>query len=129
MKVLFALIVSLAFSPASFSNETQAGYTTSTRCTREEYREEYIPGTRANPGKVRYWTETIEVPCDAYGATVVKEAVPGKIDDNDCSQGSMIGGLLGAGLTMSGTRGKDRWWAVPTGGVVGSMIGCQIDGG
>ena len=52
-----------------------------------------------------------------------------KIDNNSCKEGSLIGGLLGAGVTMSATRGKDRWWAVPAGGAAGAMIGCQIDGG
>ncbi len=52
-----------------------------------------------------------------------------KIDDNSCKEGSIIGGLLGAGITMSATRGKDRWWAVPAGGTAGALIGCQIDGG
>ena len=50
-------------------------------------------------------------------------------DDNSCKEGSIIGGLLGAGITMSATRGKDRWWAVPAGGTAGALIGCQIDGG
>mgnify|MGYP001212634987 CR=1 FL=1 len=52
-----------------------------------------------------------------------------KSDNNSCKEGSVIGGLLGAGVTMSATRGKDRWWAVPAGGAAGAMIGCQIDGG
>lgn len=52
-----------------------------------------------------------------------------KVDNNSCKEGSIIGGLLGAGLTMSSTRGKDRWWAVPAGGTAGALIGCQIDGG
>ena len=52
-----------------------------------------------------------------------------KKDNNSCKEGSIIGGLLGAGVTMSATRGKDRWWAVPAGGAAGAMIGCQIDGG
>tara|TARA_B100000886_G_scaffold172029_1_gene117741 strand:+ start:809 stop:1432 length:624 start_codon:yes stop_codon:yes gene_type:complete len=54
---------------------------------------------------------------------------PKVIDDNSCKEGSIIGGLLGAGITMSATRGKDRWWAVPVGGTAGALIGCQIDGG
>ena len=36
---------------------------------------------------------------------------------------------FGAGIAMSATRGKDRWWAVPAGGTAGALIGCQIDGG
>tara|TARA_B100000579_G_scaffold295900_1_gene246029 strand:+ start:16253 stop:16810 length:558 start_codon:yes stop_codon:yes gene_type:complete len=50
-------------------------------------------------------------------------------DQNDCKEGSIIGGVLGAGLTMSSTKGKDRWWAVPLGATAGSLVGCQIDGG
>ena len=50
-------------------------------------------------------------------------------DNNSCKEGSIIEGLLGAGITMSATRGKDRWWAVPAGGAAGVLIGCQIDGG
>ena len=58
------------------------------------------------------------------------EAKPTKnIDDNDCKEGSIIGGVLGAGLTMSSTNGKDRWWAVPLGATAGSLVGCQVDGG
>ena len=52
-----------------------------------------------------------------------------KIDENDCKEGSIIGGVLGAGLTMSSTKGKDRWWAVPLGATAGALVGCQVDGG
>jgi len=52
-----------------------------------------------------------------------------KIDDNDCSEGSVIGGILGAGIALSSSRGKDRFWAVPAGGTAGALIGCQVDGG
>tara|TARA_Y100000589_G_C27056983_1_gene589746 strand:+ start:628 stop:978 length:351 start_codon:yes stop_codon:yes gene_type:complete len=90
-------------------------------CTRTEYREEYIPGTKANPGYVRNYEVDVEVPC---GGTQLQNA-----DVNDCSEGSFIGGLLGAGLAVSSSRGKDRWWAVPAGGTAGALIGCQVDGG
>ena len=52
-----------------------------------------------------------------------------EVDNNDCSEGSVAGALLGGGLAGFGSRGKDRWWAIPGGAVLGSMIGCQIDGG
>ncbi len=60
---------------------------------------------------------------------IVQPIEPPPGDDNSCKEGSIIGGLLGAGITMSATRGKDRWWAVPAGGTAGALIGCQIDGG
>ena len=40
-----------------------------------------------------------------------------------------MGALLGGGLAGFGSRGKDRWWAIPAGVVGGAMVGCQIDGG
>ena len=60
---------------------------------------------------------------------IVQPIEPPPGDNNSCKEGSIIGGLLGAGITMSATRGKDRWWAVPAGGTAGALIGCQIDGG
>ena len=93
----------------------------SVTCTRTEYREEYIAGTRSNPGYVKSYEIDVQIPC---GGEKVK-----KIDDNDCQEGSLIGGLLGAGIALSSSRGKDRFWAVPAGGTAGALIGCQVDGG
>ncbi len=136
MKFLLALIFSLSFCATSNANESetesQAGYSRSRTCTRNEYREEYFPGTEESPGYVRSWTETIEVPCKTNHSTAhthKNKSIKHTTDTNDCKEGSLIGGLLGAGITMSATRGKDRWWAVPAGGATGAMIGCSIDGG
>ncbi len=129
MKFLLALIFSISFYSNASANESQAGYSRSKTCVRNEYREQYYPGTKDSPGYVESWTETIEVPCKTSRSTKYASPVAKEIDNNDCSQGSLIGGLLGAGLTMSSTRGKDRWWAVPAGGAAGAMVGCSIDGG
>ena len=91
-------------------------------CTRTEYREEYIPGTKSNPGYVRNYEVEVEIPCG--GGSQAQNT-----DTNDCSEGSVIGGILGAGLAISSSRGKDRWWAIPAGGTAGALIGCQVDGG
>ena len=93
----------------------------SVTCTRTEYREEYIPGSKSNPGYVRSYEVDLEIPC---GGSQTETN-----DTNDCSEGSLIGGLLGAGLAISSSRGKDRWWAIPAGGTAGALIGCQVDGG
>ena len=93
----------------------------SVTCTRTEYREEYIPGTKSSPGYVRSYETDVEIPCNGERAR--------RIDDNDCSEGSVIGGILGAGIALSSSRGKDRFWAVPAGGTAGALIGCQVDGG
>ncbi len=130
MKILLATLIALGSSAPLQAEEYQPGYTTIRTCTRSEYREEYVPGTQQNPGYVRSWTESVEVPCNSPGAVSVNRRVPvTEVDTNDCSQGTIIGGLLGAGLAGMGTRGKDRWLTVPAGGVAGAMIGCQVDGG
>ena len=91
-------------------------------CTRTEYREEYIPGTQSSPGYVKSYEVDVIIPC---GNKTKAE----KIDDNDCSEGSVIGGILGAGIALSSSRGKDRFWAVPAASTAGALIGCQVDGG
>ena len=114
------------------AGESQAGYSHERTCYRSEYREEYVPGTENDPGYVKSWKETVEVPCDpddvAKGTKVYRKTVV-EYDDNDCSEGTLVGGLLGGGLAGFGSRGKDRWWAIPTGIIGGAMVGCQMDGG
>ena len=107
-----------------FSPIVQVSATTpkSVTCTRTEYREEYIPGTKSKPGYVRSYEVDLVIPCTG-------EKKIEKIDNNDCSQGSFIGSILGAGIALSSSRGKDRFWAVPVGGTAGALIGCQVDGG
>ena len=116
MKLLFLTIITLMPFQQILASTPK-----SVTCTRTEYREEYIPGTKSNPGYVRNYEVDVEIPCkgDQFQNT----------DLNDCSEGSVIGGLLGAGLAISSSRGKDRWWAIPAGGTAGALIGCQVDGG
>ena len=107
-----------------FSPIVQVKATTpkSVTCTRTEYREEYIPGTKTSPGYVKSYEVDVVIPCAGQGQAE-------KIDNNDCSEGTFIGSLLGAGIALSSSRGKDRFWAVPAGGTAGALIGCQVDGG
>ena len=129
------LAILLILNPVGvLADEYQPGYSSTKSCYRSEYREEYIPGTEDSPGYVRSWKETIEFPCDNNSArihrptrTVVENHY--QVDDNDCSDGKIAGGLLGGGLAAAISRGDGRWWAIPTGIVAGSMIGCDIDGG
>ena len=64
MKVLLASL--LALTPVSASAEyvdSRSGYAHTQKCYRSEYREEYIPGTKKDPGYVRTFSELLEVPC------------------------------------------------------------------
>ena len=53
----------------------------------------------------------------------------GKVDDNSCIEGSILGGIAGGGLGAALSRKEGRLWAIPTGIVGGALVGCQMDGG
>ena len=127
MKLFLITALALGTTLPIEANEYQAGYSTSKTCIRTEYREEYIPGTLVNPGYVRSWNETVEVPC--HSSPVSRRHTYDRIDTNDCSDGSVAGGILGGGIATAISRGKDRWWAIPLGIVGGASLGCQVDGG
>ena len=123
-------------------NHSQAGYSNQRSCFKTEYREEYIPGTEDNPGYVKSWKDTIEVPCEDVNPDVgwrrhpspperpyYRRHVTVYEDTNDCSDGKIAGGLLGGGLGAAISQGDGRWWAIPLGAVVGSHIGCDLAGG
>ena len=97
-----------------------------------EYREEYVPGTFRKPGYIRTFKERVKVPCRNQARVTqptYRSAPYQRFDNNDCSDGTVMGGILGGGLATSISRGKDRWWAIPAGIFGGSMLGCQFDGG
>ena len=144
-----ALAVLLALTPVSalacpVYSDSHPGYSNQRRCFKPEYREEYIPGTEDNPGYVKSWKDTVEVPCEDVNPNVGwrKHPSPSQSerpyyrrhvtvyeDTNDCSDGKIAGGLLGGGLGAAISRGDGRWWAIPLGAVLGSRIGCEIEGG
>ena len=128
-----ALAVLLALTPVSaVADEYQRGYSASRTCYKSEYREEYVPGTADNPGYIKSWNETIEVPCDgrrtSTGTTIHRHTTV-EYDTNDCSDAKIAGALLGGGAAAAMSRGDGRWWAIPIGAVIGGTIGCDIGGG
>ena len=151
MKLALAALIALSSATPALARESQAGWSEERTCFKTEYREEYVPGTEANPGYVKSYKDTVEVPCDQYPPRYEEDYNPDvggrrstpvpmpryrrhttiyeDVDTNDCSEGTVVGGLLGGGLAGFGSRGKDRWWAIRTGIVVGAMLGCAVDGG
>ena len=124
MKILLASVIALSSVTPVLADDVIEWETTSQTCWKSVYKEEYVPGTKENPGYVTSSNEYIEVPCERE-KTVVQE----KIDDNDCTDGKIAGALLGGGAGAAMSRGDGRWWAIPLGAVVGSKIGCDMDGG
>ena len=113
------------------TNSYQPGYSSSSTCTRQEYREEYVPGTANSPGYVKSWHDTIEVPCNHSNpgpSRPIFQREPSP-DGNECSEGAILGGILGGGAGAALSQGDGRWWAIPLGIASGAVIGCDIDGG
>ena len=150
MKIALAALVALSAASPALAGEYQPGWSHERTCFKSEYREEYVPGTEDRPGYVKSWKETLEVPCkdtptyrenynpDPNPNVGTRSSTPSyrrhvtvyeNVDTNDCSDGTVAGALLGGGLAGFGSRGKDRWWAIPSGIIGGAMLGCAVDGG
>ena len=129
MKLLLASLIAL--TPVSASADDIIEWeTTSKTCYRETYREEYIPGTREDPGFIKTYNELIEIPCRSkISDPIIKRETVVEYDDNDCTDGKVAGAVLGGGLGAAISRDDGRWWAIPLGAVIGSKIGCDAAGG
>ena len=112
------------------SQQQQTGFSRTKTCYRTEYREEYVPGTREDPGFIRTFNELIEVPCRSkISDPIIKRETVVEYDDNDCTDGKVAGALLGGAAGAAMSRDDGRWWAIPIGAVIGSKIGCDAAGG
>jgi len=134
--VLASLLICTATAPfvglvgAKAQTVSQPGYSFTTKCFRDEYREEYVPGTKDKPGYVRSWTEKVEIACaNKPNQPSAQEPQAVDVDNNSCVEGSVIGGLVGAGLGAALSRKEGRWVGVPVGAAAGALVGCQVDGG
>ena len=125
-----ATVPSIGLAGAKAQTVSQPGYSRTTQCFRDEYREEYIPGTKDKPGYVRNWTQKVEIACaNKPNQIPPQEPQAVDVDNNSCVEGSVIGGLLGAGLGAALSRKEGRWVGVPVGAAAGAVVGCQVDGG
>ena len=130
MKILLASIIALSSVTPAMAHHSQRGYSSSRDCYKTVYREEYIPGTKANPGYIKTYNETVAIPCNRKRKTkVIQQDTTVQYDNNDCSDGKIAGAILGGGAAAAMSRGDGRWWAIPLGVVTGSAIGCDLDGG
>ena len=140
MKLFAALFLIGATTAPAFAGHysSNGGWAEEKKCYRTEYSEEYVPGTSKFPGYVKTNRKKVRIPC-RNGYNVPNHAPHprheeqysnmGGVDNNSCVEGTVAGGLLGGALGGVLSK-KDNWiWAIPSGMVAGSMIGCQVDGG
>ena len=128
VKHLIVPILLLGCLPVQARDYVQSGGTQQTSCYENVYREEYVPGTKNNPGYVRRFSERVEVPCE--GPQVSTQPAPYQpVDDNSCVEGSVIGGIAGAAAGAALSRDEGMFIGIPLGIVGGALVGCQIDGG
>ena len=134
--ILFASATPVDAKPSRYWS--RSGGAEEEKCYRNEYREEYIPGTSSRPGRVKKYRNRVQVPC--RGRRYVPNYAPdyrngeqhpnvGRADENSCVEGSILGGILGGGAGAAASRGDGRLWAIPLGVVSGALVGCQVDGG
>ena len=110
----------------------QAYGTSGSRCFKEVWREEYVPGNYNRRGYVRRWQERVSVPCrrrPRYQEPAPHRPYRENQDNNSCIEGSIIGGLLGAAGGAALSRGEGNFIGIPLGIAGGALIGCQVDGG
>ena len=130
MKILLASVIALSSVTPVLADDVIRWETTSQTCWRSVYKEKYVSGTRDNPGYIKTYNETVEVPCNNRSSTgTIHRHTTVEYDNNDCTDGKIAGALLGGGAAAAMSRGDGRWWAIPLGVVTGSAIGCDLDGG
>ena len=142
MKIVLATLMTLSALPVSAESigdrsnrqaySSQRGWLQEEKCYRNEYREEYVPGTSRSPGYVKSYKQRVKVPCRRHHRHEEHHhpnVGHGHVDDNSCIEGSVLGGILGGGAGAAASRGDGRLWAIPLGIVGGAMVGCQVDGG
>ena len=125
MKYLLIPLLLLGTLPVQAGDYSQSGGTRQTSCFKRVYREEYVPGSRNNPGYVRRYTEKVRVPCNRNSS--IQDY--GSVDDNSCIEGAILGGIAGGALGAGLSRDEGNLIGIPLGIVGGALVGCQVDGG
>ena len=103
------------FEEAVVTSYRRPGKRKVVRTYRRPFEREIVTDYRT-PIRRRQWSEPNRTPIS-------------KVDTNSCVEGSVLGGLIGAGLGAVLSRGEGRWVGVPLGGAAGALVGCQVDGG
>ena len=112
-------------------------------CFRNEYKEEYVPGSRHSPGYVKSYRDRVKIPCSGYsypyssapphthhynpavddwfhGDVADHAAETPATDEERCVGGTVLGGILGA------VAGHNAFDGDPVGKVLSGAVGATI---
>lgn len=133
MKTILAAIVVATSVSVPVEAGHRSHYYRDEICTKTIYEEVYRPprslGNPSPHGQIHSESYDVEVPCKRRRYYDSYPRPQHRPDTNDCSDGTVIGGLLG-GLGAAAISENDALiWSIPLGVVGGAMTGCQIDGG
>ena len=141
MKKLLALVALSVAIPSVPVQAYESNPGSARQCFRYQYREEYIPGNADRKGRVKSWTEQVEVPCSPRCSRPRRDRtsrprhrpqtrpMPSHVDDNSCIEGSILGGLAGGAAGAALSQDEGMIYGIPLGIIGGVLVGCQIDGG
>jgi hypothetical protein len=138
-----SLIAAMGMLPMGITF-TPIGASAQAVCYSKVYQETYVPGTSSRPGYVKGGWNNVAVPCyggSRYGTVSQRPngQQPQYSDDNvsaqpqqnrgygACTEGAVIGGLLGGGIGAAASKPSARLWAIPLGAVLGGGLGCAVD--
>ena len=130
IKSLLSIPLLFVMATPAMADYYNPGGSRQTTCYKNEYREEYVPGTQNRPGYVRRYNERVRVPCNHGPYTTHGDGNHSyPQDDNSCIEGAILGGI-GGGAVGGAAATQENWiWSIPAGVVGGALIGCQLDGG
>jgi hypothetical protein len=132
LATLLALSPTAAFADYRYNNNSQPGWSSSQRCIKKVYREEYIPGSETSPGYVKTYYDEVKIPCrnTAYSRPVTPPPPVAELPPRrNCVRGSILGGILGGGIAAGLSKPDAMVWSVPVGVVTGAVAGCEVENG
>ena len=71
MKIALAALIALSACTPAVAAESQPGWSEERTCFKTEYREEYVPGTEANPGYVKSYKDTLHKELQQFPSTTL----------------------------------------------------------
>jgi len=120
MKTFLIILFTFSSFPVK-ANDPNSYSTERVNCTRFEYKEKYIPGTKENPGYVVSDVKKIIIPCDS-SISPSKTVETKNFKQKNCAGKKTVGSLIGGGIAAALSATDAYGWSIPIGLVLGRGI-------